>query len=240
MSLPQATDTNNMSHVIIPAVVSASGPQFQQFPTEVLLEIFKYMVTYSPGSKAGKVVDNKLFSILNSYGVLHKLRKVSKFFAAFATQVFYETNDFMFAPALERWDPTMPAALPPVLFRGYLRRIHIYIVLTDYFFTPHPEGYIAANWEHSGVRNQIATVEELYTHCHGARQLRTLTDNTTGFGSLVELDLHIYANFCCNVETALAVTAAARFSVKAGKVQLTIEGASKDWHPELVKLIGVE
>ncbi|KAF1842980.1 uncharacterized protein K460DRAFT_367899 [Cucurbitaria berberidis CBS 394.84] len=251
MSLPQAPTENTMSHVIIPAAVEPSGPQFQRFPNELLLEIIKYSVALSPDSKLGNVVDKKYFYFLNSLGPFFKLRKVSKLFASLATRAFYEVNYFKFVsinakPGQKALDTTIPMLLPPIHVRGYLRRIHLAICLADFFTTTNRGDEVpqAQRW---CAQHRITTIQDLFAHCYGARHLRALSDHTLASGRLSEVNLHILTDFrfldAANFKATMALFTEALFVVTAGKVQITVTnewGLSEAWHTELVKTIGVK
>ncbi|KAH7382231.1 hypothetical protein BKA66DRAFT_441814 [Pyrenochaeta sp. MPI-SDFR-AT-0127] len=247
MSIPQTSSTIDMSSAIIPATVSGDGPQFNKFPNEIFLEIIKYTVMLSPDTKNSRAVDSRYFAMLNAVGPFHRMRKVSKLFASLATVAFYENNNFDFRvlnPVLDDsspWRTSAAAALPPVHARMFVKRMQILITLEDFFFMGPPGGKIVAKGQLKVVQHPITTVNQLRTFSLGARQLLTLTNVTTGFGNLEELDLSIYTDFRYrSTETILAVMAAAKFSLAADKVQISIktnQGFVENWHPILANLI---
>ncbi|CAO2653236.1 Nn.00g026470.m01.CDS01 [Neocucurbitaria sp. VM-36] len=243
MSSPQALATDSMAHVVIPAVVQATHPQFLHFPHEILLEIFKHLLC------SGRAIDQKYYGALMLIHPIIKLRRVSKFISSIANEAFYMWNTFKFVPKHFSgglpgpWNESIPAVLPAPHLRCHLRRLHISIPLQDHYIIMVPEDHNAPEGQRRRLQATITTVEELFDHSPGARQLRTLTDNAVGFCRLRELDLHVFADFIGNHKKSLAAIAAAGFSVKAGKVQLSVTdrgGCTEEWHSELAKLIGVE
>ncbi|KAJ4361961.1 hypothetical protein N0V83_010902 [Neocucurbitaria cava] len=240
MSSPQAPVTDNMPYVVIPAEVPATGPQFQSLPDELLLEIFKHLLA------SNNVIDAQHYSCLKLVR-LAKLRKVSKFFSSVTDEVFYKLNFFKFFPpgigkdGVVHPDCRLPAVLPHPRVRQHLRRIQMAIVLTDHYWVDHPGGDKDKFGNPKQVQIPIATADQLIEHCPGARQLHTLTDDTEGFCNLRELELRVYVNEGCrHAESVLDVAAAAGFSVKAGKLRvsvLNLEAQPIKGHPELVKHI---
>jgi hypothetical protein len=238
-----------MSSAIIPATVNSTGPQYQVFPNEVLIEILKYLLILPASMKPIA----QLYVI--RHGRYNKLLQVSKNFAACAREAFYGMNAFVF-PALSklRLPPTwwneveFAPRLPPVVVRQYLRRIHITIPLRDYYWTANP------NDDSGRIANRIVSLAQLYQHCDGARQLRDLTHAVTGFGRLEVLDLEIYEDFRFgfDVDTSLAIYRSAGFTVRAGQVNVSVwvpwqqkypearEELSRHWYPRLVEVITVQ
>lgn len=230
-----------MSINVIPATVLATGPQFTIFPNEILVEILKNVVMIAPDAKLGTIIDHNYFGFLNAMGKLPRLRRVSRLFSTLVTIAFYEINLFKFVP-LEATQHSIPAILPPISVRKYLRQIQINIILQDHFLTANPDGYLKPTPALRYINNPIVTANQLFEHCAGARQLRDLTNALTGFGGLEVLNLNIVANFSGggDVQRSLAVIKAADFKVTAGKVNVVVTtswGASLDWHPKLVATI---
>jgi hypothetical protein len=218
----------------IPEMVQPDGPMFLRLPIELILRIFEIYMKSSPVLKPNRIVDKKLFDILNIMNYLDRLRRVNKLFYIVAMQVFYSGNQFLFKSieAPKGRGPLTLLHFPPMQYRHFLRRIKVRVYLP--------------------LRNWMSTVEQLMKHCQGARVLRNLTDATTGYPCLVHLDLGILVDYWVSdgPQPVLDVFKEAAFVVRARKVVVSAkglvkydgqetEGTDKPF-PELAKLVTVE
>ncbi|KAI8941285.1 hypothetical protein NX059_002515 [Plenodomus lindquistii] len=240
-----------MSSNVIPTSVAANGPQFQAFPNEILLEILKYYLILAPGTKTGTVVEATQFPFLFALGIFGRTRRISKTFNDLATMAFYMGNEFKFTTG-NMFKPDMllkfnasglvlPALLPPLAMRTYLRHITIDIILQDFFETDYPVGVTVPRRAGLRALNPIVSVAQLFEHSPAARQLRDLT---THMRHLEVLNLNIVTDFRLgNMAVACRVLKAAGFRVKAGRVEVVVKdrmGESQEWHEEVVEAITVE
>ena len=212
---------------IIPEAVMPVGPMFQQLPNELWLEILKIHMMVMPLCKSGTLIDKKRFDIINAMTFIGNLRLVSKTFAFLAMEAFYAGNHFVlrhinFNNHLSAWGTSMPPCLPPVCFRACLRRLHIDIPLEDTYFITQAGDYNLPLALRIPTRHPVRSVKDLMKYCPGARLLASLTNAIGGFPGLVHLDLHIWTDFRCGNEAALAVIKEAAFAVRARKVVVTV------------------
>ncbi|KAF2850150.1 hypothetical protein T440DRAFT_479583 [Plenodomus tracheiphilus IPT5] len=235
-----------MSLNTIPVSVEANGFQFNVFPNEIILMIFKHLLVLSPKFKIGNIVNVNTFSFYWIFPTFRRLRRVCKLFCKFAIMTFYESNQFCFTtvpwihPFKGSLTPTVTASgvfsaarLPPLALRNHLRYVTIDIDIQDCYFTP-----IHGTDDHT--YHPIVTVSQLLEHSPGARQLHTLTQHMR---SLKVLNLTILVDFSNrNVKTMFAVFKAAKFKVCAGKVTVVVKsskGEDRDWFSELGETITV-
>ncbi|CBY00532.1 hypothetical protein LEMA_P016620.1 [Plenodomus lingam JN3] len=235
-----------MSSNIISATVAADSAQFQVFPNEILIKIMVYLLARPDGSAMGDV-DHKHFPLLFIMGMFKKMRYISRTFNDLAIMAFYEANKFKFIiPHLATSSSgqvrmndhvnVRSALLPPMAVRGYLRHISIDLVLQDHFKTSDPS---KPNNSSLSIERFFANPSQLFAYSPCARQLRDLTQSMFG---LEVLNLNITTWFVRpDRKAAIAVFKAAKFEVKAGKVNVVIkdhiERATQEWHSELVQAI---
>jgi hypothetical protein len=110
--------------------------------------------------------------------------------------------------------------LPPVQDRVYFRHIRIDIYIEDFFQVDNGDGY-------GSVYRPITTLDEFFTHCAGARHLRSLT-NTPGFSALDTLRVNVYTNFRFDPIMAMAMIHASGFHVLGADVD--VRSYSDAWH----------
>ena len=250
MSVSEAATADIMSNAIIPATVAASGPQFTKLPNELLIEIFKYAVMLDPDFGFDNAIDKDLFDRLSRRSSYAYLRLVSGKFTTLVMVAFYESNVFRFHRAQGWWIPgspprlstTIPAALPPVLFRKHLRRVQICICIEDHYWTNQQGKHVGPVNKDGLFCCRITTVDELLTHSPSARQLFELTNDTTGCPGIKELDLHIMTKFefINDVQTTLKLLAATGFSIKARRLNLKVTNMlhmTSGWHLELAAIL---
>jgi hypothetical protein len=228
--IPNATMSNisdipkvNMANLnIISDAVVTLGPMWKQLPCELVLLIIKYIFLQHPWSKPGLVVDKNRFDIVNRMGKLIKLRHLaSKTCSVSVMEYFYAGNDFVFKAFPVQncegpWCMSLPPAFPPVLARGFLRRIQVHLAFESLCIITMPVGYNKLNGHTS---QRIQSAHDLFKYCTSARILRTLTRAGTGFGNLDRLDLHLEVDFD---ESALAIFREAAFAVRARTVAITV------------------
>lgn len=125
--------------------------------------------------------------------------------------------------------PPTNYVFPPVAFRNLIRRLRITIELKDHFSA-------------SGNRQFISTVQELFTHCPGARRLRDLTNGANGFCGLQHLELVVLTdyNFPGRIQETLAVLRGAAFGLRATRLYVLAVrsgGRAEQYHDEVVDAI---
>ncbi|KAF1945752.1 hypothetical protein EJ02DRAFT_24834 [Clathrospora elynae] len=235
-----------MSSAIISTTVRPFGPQLTVFPNEILLEIFKFLM-FSMAANRTRIIDAKYFGFfLGGFGPFGKLLRTSRHFRHLASVAFYELNLFEFHNRQGViggvFDHCKVPALPRIVFRESLRRMKITLHLADHF-----RGLeTAADGTSEYVSQRIVSVQQLFEHCPGARQLRDLTNALTGFSKLQELELLLIPTFDTYLpdefQEVLAVYRAANFLVSARAVKVRVtnqDGIDLDWHPKLAQAIGI-
>ncbi|KAH9873249.1 hypothetical protein J1614_005647 [Plenodomus biglobosus] len=237
-----------MSTNIIPASVAATGPQFQVFPNEILLEVIKYALIIKPGKAITPPVEARWFPFIWAMGVFRRMRHVSKTFNDLAIIAFYQGNEFLFNidKLFNPYPPCrqlpsgniVPALLPPIAVRHDLRHITINLVLEDFYYVGAPRHRYP---HHSTGLRPLVTVAQLFQYSASARQLRDLTRYMR---NLEVLNLILVIDFRGSSRTrSIALFKAAAFSVRANKVTVVTkdrEGDSEDWHSSVAEVITVE
>ncbi len=245
-----------MSHVLIPATVPASGPQFTHFPAEVLVMIFNWAIWLElrktrPVSATEEEEDDDIwspfaqinemrFSAINKgNGPLSRIRLVSKECADLVMVAFYETNFFRFAPPCglrgfinqTPWLTTIPPALPPIVYRKNLRRMHLEIFLEDQFWTFKPGNLKAIPNARGMFPNYFTSVNELMAFSPGARLLYHFGEF---FPNLKALRLCVTTDFNENhFPVMLNFFVALRIKIDAEKLEVSVAnhvGAETYWH----------
>ncbi|KAL6704121.1 hypothetical protein ACN47E_008784 [Coniothyrium glycines] len=210
-----------MSSVIIPAMVTATGPKFQTLPNEILLMIFKYVFVISDS------LNEHVLRVLVLHGRFPKWLAMSKNISGLVREAFFTNNLFKFTDKhyiyrSESWGSDELPLLPQPQFRHLFRRIQIKIILVDYYWADAPDYDKATKTGDKHILTPITNVDQLYQYCAGARKLRDLTHATTGFGRLDVLDLTIEPHFDFYDDVTFATYKAAGLSVRAGQVNIEI------------------
>ncbi|KAF1360789.1 hypothetical protein EJ07DRAFT_154713 [Lizonia empirigonia] len=232
----------SMPQIVIPAVVSPLGPRLTRLPDELILEIFRQLVTslFPPKSRFNTVITVKDFAILNRHYAINRIRNVSTGFANLFTQAFYENFNFEFKHS-QIYNPfthyltAVPAPIPAQHFRHHLRSMHIEIVCQNYYFNALEPGESPKGRK----INKITSSDELLAHCPAARQLYSLTNPLTGFSNLAVLDLYIRSDFSSRHpvdDDFLDAFDEANIVVTAGRVKLVVTNSDGDVKPEHLEI----
>lgn len=207
--------------VVIPASVSALGPQLGRLPQELLHMIFKMVVTsmFAENSRFHECIDWKLFHILNRHALVNKIRNVSVNFTGFIMEALYENYHFAFRSTilkLSQYGTTFPPPLPRPHLRHHLRSMRIEILLEN--------SYIDHSSTSATRQQKITTVEQLMAFCPSAWFLLHLTHPEVGFVSLRFLELVIRTDFNHFPldDEFLGVLEAADFAFHADEVKITV------------------
>lgn len=226
-----------MPQIVIPAVVSPLGPQLTRLPDELILEIFRQLVTslFPPKSRFNTVITGKNFAILNRHYAINRIRNVSTGFANVFTQAFYENFNFEFKHSqvynsFTDYLTAVPAPLPAQHFRHHLRSMHIEILCQNSYYNVLEPGESLKGRK----INKITSSEELLAHCPAARQLHSLTNPLTGFSNLAVLDLYIRCDFSPLPvdDDFLDALDEANIVVTAGRVEIFVTDREGDVKPE--------
>ncbi|KAF2030680.1 hypothetical protein EK21DRAFT_111770 [Setomelanomma holmii] len=249
---PSTTALNMSSNNNIPQAIMPTAPMFQTLPTELLLEIFKHYIMMTPLKKPGTVVDQKRFAIINRTGYMSRICCLSGAMTFLSMEAYYSLNEFCFKAVdvvnfLTPYMTSLPPPLPPLRFRKFLRRIQVHIALEDFYNITDSAEYSLPAHQRRSTRHAVTTTKELFDYCPGARTLATLTDMSTGFYTLQQLELHIHTWFLHDEQTALAIVKEAGFALRARKVtvlawreiSVALEMAIVKPFPEIVDLISV-
>ena len=228
---PTTPTSTSMLHIIVPTFVPLFGPQFSRLPDELILEIFKQIATtmFPPGSRFNEIITPTTFAILNRHYAINRIRGVSRGFATFFMQAFYENFTFSFKhrQIYNFWSQyltSLPAPLPAHPIRQHLRSLRIEIVLENYFFSAQEIFVLPASSALHRTRRKITTARQLLVFCPAARQLHDLCDPILGFGNLTFLGLHIrtdFRHYAVDDEFLRAIESA-NFVITASKVELVV------------------
>lgn len=222
---------------IIPTVVPGLGPILSRFPPELLLSIFEFAMFLDRSAGQSHVVVQRAFDTIIRFGDLRDALLVSKIFRAFATQAFYQVNDFIFNGIANRnstqFRTSLSPAFPPIHYRNFLRRIRVDLIIED-SYRPFvvPGAHNGVFGAQVTVRNIITNVTDLLLFCPAARSLAALTDASRGFDGLSFLDLNILMDVRGSQNAFLAVFQAAGFSARARYLKVSItsrQNASAQW-----------
>ncbi|KAH7392163.1 hypothetical protein DE146DRAFT_132712 [Phaeosphaeria sp. MPI-PUGE-AT-0046c] len=219
--------------VVIPEEFIPMGPMWQKLPLELVWEIllFTWMLD-KPYCTPGRVFDKTRFDIINRLGRFTKIRSLGKTFSVQCMQLLYLNNDFVFKAFhvvnnRAEFGLSLTAPLPPLHYRGLLRRMQIHLVLEDYYCDPLPGDRF--------TRLALRTADNLLKYSPGARLLQNLTSASKGFSNLELLDLHIHTDFRFNNEgESFDLVKAAAFTVRAREVMIGC------WMAGVAELIRVE
>ncbi|OAK99270.1 hypothetical protein IQ06DRAFT_294664 [Phaeosphaeriaceae sp. SRC1lsM3a] len=208
--------------VDIPEEFVPMGLMWQKLPLELVWEILLYTwMLEKPYCTPGRVFDKTRFDIINRLTRFTKIRSLGKTFSVQCMQLIYLNNDFVFKAShiinsrSELW-LSLPPPLPPLQYRGYLRRVQIHLVLEDFYSILQPGNSSKLNCI------PFRTPDELLKYSPGAKLLQDLTSAGKGFPNLELLDLHIHVELRFNAKgESFALIKAAAFTVRARDVMVS-------------------
>jgi hypothetical protein len=207
-------DVDNSPDVDTPDSVPATPTLLERLPNEIWLKIFR-IVAQVPKYALVKRQDITTQAYMRSeyFAYYQRVRFGSillscRAFNNMLTVAFYTVNAFGFGYNAMAYHKETPALFPPLRVRSHLRRIHLILILND-FYRPAP----------NAKPLPIASVNDLFQWSHNARLLRDLT-NVAGFSNLESLRINITTAYIFDPFVALSILQQANITLTARRVRM--------------------